>query len=71
MLYGRLYPRDDQEAFPLSGGIVNGTCTKERSTEKGPPLFQNGSLAFEAHDVCEPLLGRRLAADALLNRLAG
>jgi hypothetical protein len=46
-----LYPREDQEAFPYTGGIVNGTCTKERSSQDGPPLFQSGGLNFQAHDV--------------------
>jgi hypothetical protein len=39
------------EEFETNGGIVNGTCTKERSVYTGPPLFQNGNLVFEAHDV--------------------
>jgi hypothetical protein len=62
-LLGYVHARADEEEFPTTGGIVNGTCTKERSLLDGPALFQHGDLVFQAHDVTIALCTERLEAD--------
>jgi hypothetical protein len=63
-LLGYLLARADEEQFPTTGGIGNGTCTKERSLLDGPALFQHGDLVFQAHDVTIVLCADRLEADS-------
>jgi hypothetical protein len=54
MLLGRAEEGEGSHyEFEMTGGFVNGTCTKERAVHNGPAFFQNGNLVFEAHDVLD------------------
>ncbi|KAF9783760.1 organic solute transporter Ostalpha-domain-containing protein [Thelephora terrestris] len=39
------------EGIQYSGGFVNGRCYTKKAVQAGPPLYYNGDLHFQAHQV--------------------